>query len=56
MHQVIDFVRSQPKGEELLVSYVPGEGGPKGFYDKLGFTETGLMDGDERVMRLALEP
>jgi diamine N-acetyltransferase len=56
MHQVIDFVRSQPKAEELLVSYVPGEGSPKGFYDKLGFTETGLMDGDERVMRVALEP
>ena len=40
---------------ELLTSYVPGEGGPAGFYARLGFVPTGEVDGDgEVIVRLPL--
>jgi len=40
---------------ELLLSYVPGEGEPRAFYERLGFTPTGEMDGDEIVMSRQLD-
>ena len=42
-------------GRELNTSYVPGDGSPEGFYERLGFTPTGEMDGDEVVIRLSLD-
>ena len=33
----------------------PGASGPRDFYRKLGFAETGETDGDEIVMRLPLD-
>ena len=51
---VIDHVRTMPGAKELLLSYVPGKGNPREFYQKLGFEETGEMDDDEIVMRLLL--
>ena len=51
---VIDHVRTLPGAKELLLSYVPGKGNPRAFYQKLGFEETGEMDDDEIVMRLLL--
>ena len=51
---LIEYVRTRPGAEALLASYVPMEGGPKGFYHKLGFESTGEMEGDEVVIRLAL--
>lgn len=54
MRAIIEVVRALPGAEKLDVSYVPGDGGPSAFYQSLGFMETGEMDGDERVMRLAL--
>ena len=36
--------------EELLLSYVPGEGSPEGFYRGLGFEPTGEVDEGEVVM------
>lgn len=40
---------------ELLTSYVPGDGGPAGFYDRLGFVRTGELDADgEIIVRLPL--
>lgn len=40
---------------ELYVSFGLGEGGPEGFYQRLGFTRTGDMVGDEAeaVLRFA---
>ena len=32
----------------------PGEGGPGGFYHRLGFADTGEVDGGELVTRLPL--
>jgi diamine N-acetyltransferase len=54
MRQVIEYVKSLPKAEELLVSYAPGEGDPSPFYKKCGFVETGEWEGGEKVMKLAL--
>jgi diamine N-acetyltransferase len=51
---LFDYVRTRPGAKEILVSYVPGDEGPQGFYEKLGFTPTGEMEGDEVVVRLDL--
>lgn len=51
---LVDHVRGRPGAKELLVSYIPHEQGPAAFYRGLGFDETGEVDGDEVVMRLAL--
>ncbi|MGC9348346.1 MAG: GNAT family N-acetyltransferase [Anaerolineae bacterium] len=54
MELLISYVRTRPGATELFTSYVPIEGGPEGFYRKLGFEPTGEMEGDEVVARLAL--
>ena len=51
---VVDFVRSQPGATTLGSSFVPGEAGPRAFYLRYGFEETGEVDGDEHVIRLTL--
>ena len=51
---LIDYVRTRPGARELLASFVPIEGGPEGFYRKLGFVPTGEMDEGEVVVRLTL--
>ena len=51
---LIEHVRTRPKAEELLTSYVPGEGGPEGFYRGLGFEPTGEVDEGEIVVSLRL--
>lgn len=52
--QLVDYVKTRPGAKELLTSYVPIEGGPQGFYEKLGFEPTGEVDHGEVVMRLTL--
>jgi GNAT superfamily N-acetyltransferase len=54
LDQVIQHLRSRAV-KMLEVSYVPGEGSPLGFYEKLGFTETGREVDGERVMALRLD-
>ena len=53
---VAEYVQTRPGAAELLVSYVPGEGSPRGFYATFGFVETGEVDDGEIVMRLPLQP
>ena len=48
---LFDYVRTRPGAKEILVSYFPGESGPQGFYEKLGFIPTGEIIGKEVVMR-----
>ena len=48
------FVRTLPNAHELLVSWVPADGGPEPFYRGLGFVPTGEVDGIEVVARLIL--
>lgn len=50
----MDHVRTLPGARELLVSWVPAEGGPEGFYLGLGFELTGEVDGGEVIARLRL--
>lgn len=50
--QIIDHVKALPHAHELYLSYVPAEGSPLSFYQKLGFVETGDWDDGEKVMKL----
>jgi GNAT superfamily N-acetyltransferase len=51
---VVDIVRGEG-GTELLTSHVPGEGGPAGFYAKLGFLPRGDVDPEgEIILRLVI--
>ena len=51
---VVEMLRSRPGARELLTSCVPGDGGPRPFYEGLGFAATGEVDGGEGVLRLPL--
>lgn len=52
--QVVDYVRGRPGATELTLGYVPGEYGPKAFYEHMGFRETGRQEGVQREMRFPL--
>lgn len=54
IEQLVDYVKTCPGAKELKASYVPMDGGPEGFYHKLGFEETGEVSHGERVIRLSL--
>jgi GNAT superfamily N-acetyltransferase len=49
VRQILDLVRDQG-GTELITSHVPGEGGPAGFYDRLGFVPTGDLDPQGEIL------
>lgn len=51
MALLFEYVRTRPDAIEIFTSCVPGDGSPFGFYEKLGFSDTGKMDEDEVVMR-----
>ena len=51
---VLEHVRTLPGARELLVSWVPADGGPGPFYQGLGFEPTGEIDDGEVVARLVL--
>ncbi|MBA3876331.1 MAG: GNAT family N-acetyltransferase [Anaerolinea sp.] len=51
---ILEHVRTLPGATELLVSWVPADGGPAPFYAGLGFVPTGEIDDGEVVARLAL--
>jgi RimJ/RimL family protein N-acetyltransferase len=54
VRQIAELVRSEG-ATDLLTSYVPENGGPAGFYERLGFAPTGGLDPDgEVIMRLVL--
>jgi diamine N-acetyltransferase len=53
---IVDHVRSLPGATELLVSWVPAEGGPEPFYLGLGFVPTGVIHEGEVEARLELPP
>ncbi len=53
MKLLINEVRTWPSAAALLVSYVSEEGGPKPFYQKLGFIPTGEMEGIEEIAALS---
>ena len=55
VRQVVELVLGQG-GTELFTSYVPGDGGPAGFYARLGFVPTGERDSQgEIILRRTLD-
>lgn len=50
---VADLVRAEG-ADRLLTSYVPGDAGPSGFYERIGFVPTGEVDEGEIVTALDL--
>lgn len=52
---VVERLRSRPGARELLTSCVPAEGGPRPFYERLGFVPTGDVEEGEEVLRLSLD-
>lgn len=54
VEQVIRLIRADG-ATELFTSHVIGEGGPDGFYERMGFIPTGELDPNgERILRLDL--
>jgi diamine N-acetyltransferase len=53
MRLLIAHARSLPGTKAMLLSFVPGEDSPEGFYRRFGFAPTGEVDEGEHVMRLA---
>jgi len=52
---VVDYVRTRPNGDTLLVSAAPGDGSPQPFYLHYGFEKTGEVKWEgEELMRLDL--
>ena len=51
---LFDYVRTRPGAKGIEVSYRPGDAGPQGFYENLGFVPTGEMLEGEVVMRREL--
>jgi diamine N-acetyltransferase len=53
---LLDHVRRRPGATALTLSYVPGDGSPGAFYERMGFAHTGEADEDgELLMRIDLE-
>ena len=54
VRQIAELVRAEG-ATELLTSFVPGDDGPAGFYQRLGFVPTGELDeSGEVIVRLGL--
>lgn len=49
---LIDRVKKLPDSRGLSTSFVPGDGSPGPFYERLGFKPTGEEEGGEIVVRL----
>ena len=49
VRQIVELVRGQG-ATELLTSHVPGDGGPAGFYARLGFVPTGELDPEGEII------
>ena len=54
LRQVFALIRAAG-ARELKTSYVPGDGGPWPYYEKLGFRPTGEIEDGEIVIKLDLE-
>ena len=54
VERVVELVRAEG-ATELFTSHVVADGGPDGFYERLGFVPTGTFDPQgERILRLDL--
>ena len=55
MELLISRVKTRPNATEFLTSVHQAEGGPQGFYEKLGFRLTGDYEEGEAILRLSLD-
>jgi len=51
---LVEHVKTRPHATELLTSVLQADGGPQGFYEKMGFKLTGEYEEGEAMMRLLL--
>jgi len=51
---LIAHARTRPGAKVMLLSFVPKENNPEGFYSRFGFTRTGEEDDGELIMKLPL--
>jgi len=51
---LIEHVQTRPNATEFLTSVLQADGGPQGFYEKLGFKLTGEYEEGEAMMSLVL--
>lgn len=51
---LIAHARTRPGAKNMLLSFVPKENNPEGFYSRFGFTRTGEEDEGELIMKLPL--
>jgi diamine N-acetyltransferase len=56
MELVLQHIASRPNAKEVRLGYHRDDGGPEGFYKKMGFENTDEMWDDEHVMVLRLAP
>ena len=47
---ILEYVKILPEAKVLWTSCVPGNGSPKKFYEKMGFTDTGNLDEDGEII------
>ena len=52
---LITHARTRPGAKHMLLSFVPKEKNPEGFYARFGFVRTGEEDDGELVMKLPLD-
>jgi diamine N-acetyltransferase len=51
---IVDYLRTRPNAELLYTNCEDGDGSPRGFYLRYGFTDTGRVMWDENVLALDL--
>jgi diamine N-acetyltransferase len=51
----INYIIENTTADNLLTSTVPGENSPHDFYIKLGFVDTGEVDGIENILKFTIE-
>lgn len=53
---VREFVRTRPGIKRLVSSYVPGDKGPKEFYLRYGFADTGRLRNQDTEHEIWIQP
>ena len=54
MEILIEHVKTRPKAKVFYTSCKKGEGGPEGFYLKMGFNHTGKEENGEYLLKIDL--
>ncbi len=55
MRLLIDYESAHLVAKNMLLSFMPKENDPEGFYKRFGFVRTGEEDEGESIMKLPLD-